>query len=297
MKKVAVVINPVAGKGKTIKLLPQIKEEFKKYQHLIEVSYYVSKNQGDISTITRECVKKNITNFVSIGGDGTLSEIVNGLTFDEKAAYTLTIVPAGTGNDFVKSAGITHKSMKEIIKNLVDDNKRVIDIGCVNGFYFINTCTFGIDGPIVVDTEKFKKILPGQMAYLFSTIKRGITFKPQSINLVVDEKRMSCDALLISIGNGKYAGGGMKLCPEAEIDDGILDLSIVTKVSILKFMKELRKVYDGTFVDLEEVKTYKGKEMLLEVFPVPYFINADGNIIGHTPARVNIIPKALYITN
>ncbi len=292
-RKIVFIINPVAGHGKTIEMLPIIKNKMSSVSDIIDYDIQVSKNVGDISEIVKDSFATGVSEFVAVGGDGSLSEMINGLTFPCDNIPSIAILPLGSGNDFVKNT-IEKKEIDQIFESIIQNKKTLIDVGKVNDYYFINVCSFGIDGPIIKDTDKLKKIMPGQLSYLTSTIKGGITFKPSLVDVKVDGEIYTGKMILIAIGNGKYFGGGMNICPEAKYDDGLLEVCLVNNVSKLKFIRKISKIYSGQLNEIEEVSYIKGKEIYIEVQGHQYLINADGNLLGQTPARISIIEKAVY---
>ena len=292
-RKIMFIINPVAGHGKTIEMLPIIKNKMSSVSDIIDYDIQVSKNVGDISEIVKDSFATGVSEFVAVGGDGSLSEMINGLTFPCDNIPSIAILPLGSGNDFVKNT-IEKKEIDQIFESIIQNKKTLIDVGKVNDYYFINVCSFGIDGPIIKDTDKLKKIMPGQLSYLTSTIKGGITFKPSLVDVKVDGEIYTGKMILIAIGNGKYFGGGMNICPEAKYDDGLLEVCLVNNVSKLKFMRKISKIYSGQLKEIEEVSYIKGKEIYIEVQGHQYLINVDGNLLGQTPARISIIEKAVY---
>ena len=292
-RKIMFIINPVAGHGKTIEMLPIIKNKMSAVSEYIDYEVQVSKNVGDISEIVRYNFEAGISEFVAVGGDGSLSEMINGFKFPCENIPSIAILPLGSGNDFVKNT-IEKKEIDSIFDAIIQNKKSLIDVGKVNDFNFINVCSFGIDGPIIKDTDKLKKILPGQLSYLTSTLKGGITFKPSQVEVKVDDTFYTGKMILIAIGNGKYFGGGMNICPDAKYDDGLLEVCLVNNVSKLKFMRKISKIYSGQLNEIEEVSYIKGKEILIEVKGKQYLINADGNLLGQTPAQISIMEKAVY---
>ena len=290
-RKIVIIINPVAGRGQTIKLLPIIKDRFDKMSG-IDYVVQVSKYKGNISEIVKDYLKNGYQEFIGVGGDGTLSEIINGINYENKDKIRVGIIPSGTGNDFVRS--LNRNSEIHAILDRVDlEDTLPIDIGKVNDFYFINVCSFGIDGPIVEDTEKLKKIIPGPTAYLLSTLKAGLFFKANNVVLKIDDLEINKPLLLIAIGNGKFIGGGMNVCPDAIPNDGDFDICTVNSVSKTVFAKEISKIYKGRLKEVKEVNYYKGKNIIISDEKNQYHINADGTLIGKTPARISIIESAI----
>ncbi|MBE0451154.1 MAG: diacylglycerol kinase family lipid kinase [Clostridia bacterium] len=294
MRKIAIIVNPVAGNGKTIDTLPIIKDVFNKYKDTIELKIMLSKNKGDVTALANTISKEGINEFIAVGGDGTLSELINGLDYTLNTIYKVGIIPWGTGNDFIKSLN-NEKNIVKILNNVVENRLRIIDLGKVNEHYFINVCSFGIDGPIIRDTEKLKKVFPGHPAYLISTLKSGLIFKAQQTKVTVDDREYKGNMILIAVGNGKYIGGGMNVCPDAKIDDGLFEVCLVNNVSKLTFMKEIGKVYKGRLGEVEEVIYDRGKEISIQVEGIQYQINVDGNLIGTTPSKIRFSKHKIYV--
>ncbi|GAB6107502.1 diacylglycerol/lipid kinase family protein [Fusibacter bizertensis] len=292
-RKLLFIINPVAGNGKTIEILPKIKTRFQLYIDEIEYKIVISKCEGDITILAKKHYDEGYREFVAVGGDGTLSELINAFSFPMLDVPTIGIIPMGTGNDFIKNT-TNLKNIEKIIDSIINNSKKLIDVGRVNDINFINICSFGIDGPIIEDTNKLKNKLPGQAAYLVSTLKAGLGFKASNVEVTTEDQSFSGKMMLIAVGNGKYFGGGMKVCPDAELDDGFLELCMVTNVSKIKFMKEISKIYSGRLNELKEVIYLKTKKVEINTLEKQYWINADGNLVGKTPAKLMIIPKSVY---
>lgn len=293
-RKILFIINPVAGKGKTIEVLPKLKELLEIYKNEITAEIKISSRVGEISEITNEHYSSGFREFVAVGGDGSLSELLNGLVFPTKEPVTVGIIPMGTGNDFVKNI-YNEIDIDKILNSIFINNKKSIDIGKVNNHYFINVSSFGIDGPIIEDTEKFKKILPGKSAYLYSTLKAGMTFKASKVKVSTPTESYEGSMLLIAIGNGKYFGGGMKICPDADLSDGMFDVCLVNDVSKTKFLRNISKIYSGRLGEIKEVKYLRTNQLTIVVQGKDYLINVDGNLVGKTPVSVSLIKKAINI--
>ena len=292
-RKLLFIINPVAGNGKTIEILPMIKEKMKEVEDQIEYQVHISKNVGDITNTVKMYYENGYDEFIAVGGDGSLSELINGFDFPCSRIPSIGMLPMGTGNDFVKNT-LDKKNFDNIFKSIIGNYKKIIDVGIVNNFNFINVCSFGIDGPIMKDMEKYKKILPGQTSYLFSTLKAGVSFKSNYVKVIADDQMYDGKMILIAIGNGKYFGGGMNICPDADLSDGLLEVCLVRNVSKLKFVKEISKIYSGRLNELKEVIYLKAKKISIQVEGSEYLINADGNLMGSTPAELSLCPNGVY---
>jgi YegS/Rv2252/BmrU family lipid kinase len=294
VRNILIIINPVAGKGRTIEIMPKIKEKLDPLKNEIEYKLILSNYAGEISEITKRHYDLGYREFIAVGGDGTLSELINGLDFAKLESVKIGIIPLGTGNDFVKNFS-EKNDVNLVLDAVIHDQTKTVDMGIVNSHMFINVCSFGIDGPIIKDTEKYKKIFPGKFSYLFSTLKAGITFKPKKVKVQIDDQIYKGQMILVAVGNGKYFGGGMKVCPDALLTDGLFDICLVKDVSKAKFMKEISKVYSGRLGEVNEVTYSKGRFIRIEVEDGQYLINVDGNLVGTTPVEISIIENAVRV--
>jgi len=288
MNKYLVILNPVAGNGEAKMILPILKKALDGSGINYEVVF--SNKKGNITELAKNAVDSGFTDIIAVGGDGTVLEAFNGMLFSKAR---LGIIPAGTGNDFARTLMIPRKT-EEAIELIVNGHTKVIDVGKVNDSYFLNVVGVGIDGEIVKSTEKIKTKIAGPAAYVMGTFKTLVSYKCKDVKISIDDETIMRNLFLVAIGNGKFYGGGMKITPGAEIDDGKLEICIVNKLSKLRFTKLFSSVFSGNHKKYKEVEIFEGKKIIIdsnEKLP----INADGNIIGLTPCCIEIIPKALEV--
>ena len=202
----------------------------------------------------------------------------------------------GTGNDFVKSLGEV-KEIDWILNRVIDNVTQKVDIGLVNGSYFLNSCTFGIDGPITQKTEKNKKRFPGKSAYFVSTLSTALTYKSSKMRITIDNQIIEKNILMVAVCNGQYIGGGMKICPEAKVNDRLLEICLIEKVSPFKIIKEINKIYSGKLNEIDEVHYFRGENIKIESLENFALINADGNIIGTDPASISLHENQIEVFN
>ncbi len=285
MRKFLFIINPVAGKGATKKMIPIIKEVFQQYEMDIKISKYI----GDATLIASEN-KERYTDIISVGGDGTLTEIIDGLI-----GYNgnLGVLPAGTGNDFARTIQLPDDT-RECLKVILEGETRKVDIPKVNDHRFINVASFGIDGGIIQDTDKIKQKISGTPAYILGSLKGILGFNPYHVKIKIDEKMMERDVVLIAVGNGKYFGGGMFVTPHAEIDDGQLDIVIANKTNKVNLIRLFANLFKGTHMGDPIVEHYKCNTFSIES-EQEIFINTDGNLVGKVPATITMEMEKIYI--
>lgn len=285
MRKIKFIINPAAGDGSsknTIKLIHD-KMENAKMEYSISISGY----KGDVEILAKEAVQENYTDIVAVGGDGTVLEVFNEIIHHD---INLGIIPAGTGNDLIKMIGLT-KNYEDCIDRIIKGKTRKIDIGVVNDMFFLNVVGMGIDSEIVEMTEKAKKFLKGTAAYVYSTFRMLATYKCKKITINIDGMVIERLAYLVAVGNGKYYGGGMMITPKAEIDNEQFQVTVIKKMSKLKFTILFSKVFSGAHIHEDPVEVYYGKNIRISS-DSSLKINADGNIIGNKKCDIHILPKA-----
>lgn len=295
MRKILFLINPVAGKGTNKKFINDIKKFFINE----EIAVITSEYKGEIEKITREYLNLGYTDFISVGGDGSFSEMINGIEGNE---VRIGLIPAGTGNDFARIIDMPENLIEclKIIKNMSTIN---IDSGKMNDKKFINVACFGIDGQIIKDTEKIKKYIPGSAAYILSTIKALLFYSPVKLFIEVDGKIYNEEIILAAVGNGNFIGGGMKVTPRADLRDGYLDLCIVRKMKKIDMLRLFHKIFTGMHIKEDKVEYIKCKNINLKSEnKVKVNVNLDGNISGYLPGQISIqensyqliVPESLW---
>ncbi len=273
MKKHVFIINPEAGKKKASELIGYIEENFLNAV-IIKTEY------ANHATELAKTYASPDTIIYSVGGDGTLNEVVNGVLLSKFAKDTfIASVPCGSGNDFIKSF-TTIKNPVSLLEKYKKQKTKTIDVGYINGRSFINISSIGFDAEIVVGAKKYKKIplINGGLAYLISVFATIMKLKAYSVKVSIDGKETyDKKALFIIMANGKYYGGGMKAAPKAELDDGLFEFCIVDKIPRRRVPILLPKFMKGKHETLKEIKTIRGKKITISSKkPLP--LNIDGEV-------------------
>ncbi len=213
---------------------------------------------------------------------------------------TLALIPIGTGNDWARTFHIPSDS-EAAIKIIKNGKALKHDIGRVfyhameeeKSGYFINVCGMGFDAEVnkKITAEREKNPL-SPMKYQFHIFTTLMGYTPTKMTLVIDGTEIKHEVFSLALGIGQYNGGGMKQLPIAVPDDGVFDLSVIKKISKLKVMRSVNKLYNGSFVELPEVSTYTGKAIQIKSEP-KCWIEADGEALGESPFRFEMIPRAL----
>lgn len=289
MRKVLIIINPAAGKGQSKNYIATIKAKFENAN--IDYQIKISNRVGNVTELALNGVKEGFNEVVAVGGDGTLIEALNGIVGTDTK---LGIIPAGTGNDFVRSIGVEREFLAAL--NVVIEGKyELIDVGEVNDRFFLNVVSFGIDGEVVKTMEKIKNMITGPAAYYVSSIKAISTYKAVKMSINIDGKEYHRKAYLVAIGNGKYFGGGMKITPNANVNSGEFEVCIINNISRVGLMRLLSKASTGNHISEKGVEVFRGKEITIRAIEDHLAVNADGNLVGPAPAKISVFKNKLKV--
>ena len=229
------------------------------------------------------------TEIVSIGGDGTLFEVVNGLA---GRFVTLYFVPCGTGNDFVKVLPLP-KDPVEAFEAQLSGSPRKIDIARLNELHFINVSGSGFDVEVLRQASRFKKLGKGLLPYLLGIFAALKNFRALPVEIVADGKTEKTEVTIFSVGNGCYIGGGMKAVPHALPDDGLFDVVIAGKFSRPAILRLLSKFISGKHTALPGIREFRCREI---TFRCPgMVVDVDGELIPMDEARYELLPGALGV--
>ncbi len=284
------IVNPAAGKGKALKLIPEIERAFQ--DRTGDYTIKTTERPGHATEIVREHVDKEFHRVYSMGGDGTLNEILNGMAGTESE---LAVIPCGSGNDFIKSI-ISNVNLENIIERTVNGTKQIIDLAKVNDKFYANISSIGFDAEVVYNTGKFKKLplISGKFAYILGVLYTLLFNKSYSFNISIDEKHIEMNSLLAAVANGRYYGGGMLAAPEAILDDGVFDVFLAEKMTRLRILKFFPKFIKGRHSGIEGVHFFKGKKVRFKSNE-PVSLNIDGEVFRTKEAFFEIIPGGLNI--
>lgn len=274
------IVNPISGKGKTLKAVDRIKKVCE--EENLDYEIYFTEYPKDATKIARKYrFTKNI--IYSVGGDGTLNEVLNGIVGTKNL---LGVIPAGSGNDFYKTL------------SKIDEEYPVIDIGKVNDRYFINIISIGIDAEVANNVSLMKKRkVPTNQIYNASLIYTFFKYKYKDIDLSIDEKeKKKGKCTILTICNGQVYGGGYKIAPRAKLTDGYFDVYYVEKVSKFHLPSLINMLKRG--IHERHNKVHKSQATKIKFKCDKELVcNIDGEIMTAKKFNVKIIPNAITIYN
>jgi diacylglycerol kinase (ATP) len=297
------VVNPASAAGRTGRHVDDIARAVRRAVGDFELCY--TQRRGDAAVLAREASLAGAGLVVAVGGDGTASEVVDGLVQAARAEAVFGFIPCGTGGDLRRTLGFPEDTAAAaaVLKAGAD---RQVDVGRVEltghdgrpeTRTFANVAGFGIAGEVVRRVERTGKVLGGKAAFTLASARALLGWRDQPVRWRVDggpwrEERITS----VSVCNGRYFGGGMMVAPAAEPDDGLFDVTVWKGLGLKDFVLRKGMLYDGTHLRLPNTTTLRG--VVVEAEPmdgVPVLLDVDGEQPGRLPARFTILPGALWV--
>ncbi|MBQ6305174.1 MAG: diacylglycerol kinase family lipid kinase [Bacteroidales bacterium] len=301
-----VVVNPKASVGKSGRDWPMIKQLL--IQEGIMFDDILTEYPCHAIEIVRNAiVEKGYRKIISVGGDGTNNEVINGIFTQDVVPttdITMAALPIGTGNDWRRTFDIPLE-YEDVVKTIKAGHTFAHDIGKLTYYndgdpktrFFLNAAGTGLDEMVCHSTNLMKQQgKGGTIRYLISVVKCLLKYKVTHVQIEVDEQQVFDDNILsLSVGNCRFNGGGMMMMPKAVPDDGLFDMTVIRKVSIFKFAANVKNIYDGSFIEkLKEVQTFRGKKIrIISIPPHSLMVETEGENLNNSPFDFEILPKAI----
>jgi YegS/Rv2252/BmrU family lipid kinase len=249
----------------------------------------MSTRPGELTELARDT---EADLFVIVGGDGSLSEVVNG-----RRDVEIAVIPQGTGMDFGRTHGIP-SGFEEVIALARDGRARELDLGRVTfregTRWFANVSSVGMSGAVALRANSMSKALGGKVTFFYALAREFLRWRNTEVTVRVDDAERRGPMHDVIVANGQYHGGGMWLAPEARVDDGQFDVVLIGDVSHWDFITTAPKLYKGTYLTHPKVELLRSASVDVDS-AVPLPIETDGEVAGTTPARFEIVPRALRV--
>jgi diacylglycerol kinase (ATP) len=285
-----IVVNLIAGQGRCKELFPKIKLELDRRK--VQYELHFTNEPMEAADAAKMGIEAGFSHIVAMGGDGTVNETANGML---GTTATLAVLPAGTGNDFIRMLGIPANPM-QAIDTLLGGVARTIDLGQVDADRcFVNGLGIGIDAQVARAVLQMER-LRGAPAYLTAAVQEVFRFRAFPVTLTTPDERLELTCLSLGVANGIFAGGGFRLAPRASIDDGLIDLAAVGDYPKLERLIRLPRVRAGAHVGWRNV-TYRQAGEATIMSPEKLIAHVDGEpyrLPGET-FTVRALPGALRV--
>jgi len=290
-KKWAFIVNPIAGNGLGKSLIPALNQVI--HRHAVCAEVVVTERKGHASELVQYFFEKGFQNFVAMGGDGTVNEVIMPLLNQED--IILGVIPAGSGNDFIQILGFPDRFEEMDWSIFFKQHVISMDTGICNGMPFVNGMGLGFDAQVAAEnyTKPGEVKKGGKNKYLWHILKTLLFYKEKEIILESDGKRIEKKCFINTIANGRRFAGGFYLTPKAIANDGLLDVCNIEKLRLFERLRLLPKVPKGTHLSEHKVNYYQTDKITIEFEQkVPYHL--DGELYFGFRFDVKIIPRALH---
>ena len=302
---VSVVINPTAGNGKAKKLTQFLLQKIKSSSDF-ELNIAFTKEKNDAVYITRKAIMEGATMIIAVGGDGTINEVVNGFFQDEKPLNPiceLGVINCGTGGGYARTLNSPH-SIELQIEQLLQPGSRILDLGRISYTesagtkaerLFVNECQVGIGCKVAQSVGRKSKIFGGTIAFGISATLFALFMKPVKLKVGFDEDDLKELTLIgLVVGNGTECAGGMKLTPDAKLNDGYFDVLLMNEMQVSDRMLNLSKVYSGKHILSPFFSVKKCKKLQIRS-DFDLSLESDGEILGNSPFDIQVLPSAIRV--
>ncbi|MFX0125191.1 MAG: diacylglycerol/lipid kinase family protein [Candidatus Hodarchaeota archaeon] len=296
MKEVFLVVNPVAAGGRVETIW---EDEIKPLVDSQDLEYdfeFTSSPQHAIE-IARTRVNEGYKIICSVGGDGTANEVINGILKAEKPGI-FAAIPVGTGDDIPTVFGIPEGDLEAAVECLVKGQNKTFDVGyCETADrFFAGVASMGFDAEVADRTNKGSKRFSGTRSYQLALAQTLVKFRPYDLLIRIDgDQAIEGERMLVAIGNGKRYGGGMHICPDAEVTDGKFTTTTLHKMSRITLLRFFSTVYEGNHLTHDRVETFEGGSIYVDSPKKKCLYQVDGEIMGYLPETFITKPNHLTV--
>jgi diacylglycerol kinase (ATP) len=253
-----------------------------------------------LTDLARRAADDGAELLVVVGGDGSVHEVANGIA--QRDGVEIAVIPRGTGWDFARSLALPH-SLDAAIRVALEGRTRTIDLGRASyraweggdeQSWFANVGSVGMSGAIAQRANDTTKAFGGKVSYVWATFAVFARWSNSEIEVTVDEERRHARMHDVIVSNGAFLGGGMKICPDAQPDDGVFDVLLIGDLAKRDLLLTMPKIFRGTHLPHPKAELLRGSQVAVDASePLP--IELDGEQPGTTPARFELVPQALRV--
>ncbi len=292
--RLLLVYNPMAAHRRARKLLPEVEAEFNRYGLAFDLA--LTDYPEHAVQIVRTADLARYEGIVAAGGDGTLFEVINGYFQNPADAKPpLGVLPIGTGNAFARDLGLDATRWKEAVGVIAGARKRRVDVGRFRThgrqYYYLNIIGLGFVADVTKTAGKLKIL--GNIAYTLGVLFHVVRLNPFPIVLEMEDRTIERENLFVEVSNTRYTSNFL-IAPQARIDDGLLDVILVNRLSRFRLLKAFPKVFSGEHIHMDEVDVFQVRQVIIRT-PEPRVLSPDGELVGITPVEIECLPRAVEV--
>lgn len=279
------VVSPTSGSGSAKREAPALVQRLRASGAEVEAEFTETLDHGRVLAKDGAEAGKIV---VAVGGDGLVNSVINGVA--EVSGAVAAILPYGTANDFARALAITKRNAVEV---LIEGNERAVDLGYAAGRYFTCIASVGFDSN-VIETSLQTTHIKGGLLYPYAVLKCLMSWKPQRFTVRSNGEERTFEGFSVAAANGKCFGGGMLLAPEAQVDDGMFDVVVITSNSRLQFLRWAPSIFTGGHVKSPKVEVWRTNHLTVET-DSSFMVYADGEVLAPTPLDIELRPGAIRL--
>lgn len=292
--RLLLVYNPCAGHGKSGRRLSEIQGLCRQLD--LDVDTRITERPGHATDIIASEDLASYNGVVAAGGDGTVFETVNGIFRNPAGPVVpLGVLPVGTGNSYSRDLDLQTGQVFEALNSIAGGKTRKVDVGrCRAGehdLYFLNILGVGFVSDVTATASRLKVF--GNLAYTIGVVYRTVFLEPFPLRLEIDGEHVARDAVFLEISNSRFTADFL-MAPEADIDDGLLDITVLGKITRRRLLRLFPTVFRGEHVRYDEVETFRARRISVAT-EQSKILSPDGELIGTTPAEVSCLHRALRV--
>jgi diacylglycerol kinase (ATP) len=286
--KILVITNPLAGAGKTLRLLPKIKQWLSATPH--EFSFITPPSSQEMRSEIMKAADQGIEALLLVGGDGTVHQALRAIA---ETNIPFGFLPCGRGNDFARNIGLPSK-LKKSCSLPSNPSFLQVDLPRINQLPFVAVAYVGFDAEVNRLANDGRGYFGGTLGYIVCVLKTLKNFRPFEVEITIDDLTWSERVMMVSVANAPFYGGGMKIAPDANMNDGVFNICIVQEISKFELLQQFPKVFKGTHIFHPRVLMKTGKKIKI-VSDENREIFADGEYVGSLPGECTIGTQKIQI--
>lgn len=285
-RKFCIIVNPNANNGHATYIMPRVIKTLERLN--ISFRCIISQDVAHAVNTAKEAIQLGEC-IVGVGGDGTLQALANVVI---ELNGTLAVIPAGRGNDFSKVINVPIDPILAC-EVLINGKEKKVDVGVANGKAYLTICTVGFDSVANAYANR-AKWMHKSLVYLYGGLRALLTWKPAIFHLEIDDKIFTHIGYTVAVANGGIYGGGLKLAPDASLEDGLLDIVLIGEISKIRMLQNFPKAFKGKHIHEPGVTILRGKKIKINMEKT-FDVYADGDVIAKLPVDIIVKPAALRI--
>jgi YegS/Rv2252/BmrU family lipid kinase len=303
--RTAVIVNPASAGGKTGRAWPRVSELLQK--RLGAVTVFTTTASREATTLTRQALDGGHTRVISVGGDGTHFEVMNGFFREDGTPLNpeahIGFLPSGTGSDFTKSLS-SARTLEEHLEVLARGPIRGLDLVRLNlrgldgkpvEYYFQNVARIGIGAAVVRRANAGSRALGGFATFMSATIATLFTYRAKPMRIELDGRVVEQLMMELVVAQGRFDGGGMRTAPRAKLADGFADCYLYGRIGLVDALVNVRRIVSGTMLDRPDIVQHQQAMAITAESPEEVWVEADGELLGSLPASFRVVPGAIRV--